>query len=206
MDDFELFFTGEKATEILEYFYKDKDKSKIFIWDFEVKKIVEAFIDDHWEKLDGWYDEILNNFSFWKVERQKVVLAIPYSEDAKEVSTQTLKVKECISYVQKELEKEKADGENNQFLESGEYIGDYLEYSVDDFLEKKTLKEKLEEQSGLVLFGSEGLESLEKVREWLGTSKKYFIERLLLIEYIKKLTPDDPEELSYSFLKSLGRS
>lgn len=124
----------------------------------------------------------------------------------KEVSTQPLKVKECISYVQKELEKEKADEENNQFLESGEYIGDFLEYSVDDFLEKKTLKEKLEEQSGLVLFGSEGLESLEKVREWLGTSKKYFIERLLLIEYIKKLTPDDPEELSYSFLKSLGRS
>lgn len=23
MDDFELFFTGEKAAEILEYFYKD---------------------------------------------------------------------------------------------------------------------------------------------------------------------------------------
>lgn len=63
MDDFELFFTGEKAVEILEYFYKDKDKSKIFIWDFEVKSIIEAFIDDHWEKLDGWYDEILNNFS-----------------------------------------------------------------------------------------------------------------------------------------------
>lgn len=82
MDDFELFFTGEKAAEILEYFYKDKDKSKIFIWNFKVKDI----------------------------------------------------------------------------------------------------------------------------REWLGTSKKYFIERLLLIEYIKRLTPDDPEELSYSFLESLGRS
>lgn len=251
MDDFDLYFTGEKATEILEYFYKDKDKSKIFIWDFEVKKIVETFIDDHWEKLDGWYADILNAFDFWKVERKSVVLAIPYSEDAKEslidaltqsmtyflkkgkslekekslkdivksikdeksffplkkeVSTQALKVKECISYVQKELEKEKADEENDQFLESGEYIGDFLEYSVDDFLEEKTLKEKLEEQSGLVLFGSEGLESLEKVREWLGTSKKYFIERLLLIEYIKRLTPDDPEELSYNFLKSLGRS
>lgn len=247
MDDFELFFTGEKATEILEYFYKDKDKSKIFIWDFEVKKIVETFVYDH----DIFCADILNTFDFWKVERQKVVLTISYSKDPekslidaltqsmtyflkkgkslekekslkdiiksikdeksffplkKEVSTQTLKVKECISYVQKELKKEKADEENNQFLESGEYIGDFLEYSVDDFLEKKTLKEKLEEQSGLVLFGSEGLENLEKVREWLGTSKKYFIERILLIEYIKKLTPDDPEELSYSFLESLGRS
>lgn len=246
MDDFELFFTGEKAAEILEYFYKDKDKSKIFIWDFKVKDIIETFVYDH----DIFCADILNTFDFWKVERQKVVLTISYSKDPekslidaltqsmtyflkkgkslekekslkdiiksikdeksffplkKEVSTQTLKVKECISYVQKELKKEKADEENNQFLESGEYIGDFLEYSVDDFLEKKTLKEKLEEQSGLVLFGSEGLENFEKVREWLGTSKKYFIERLLLIEYIKKLTPDDPEELSYSFLKSLGR-
>lgn len=247
MDDFELFFTGEKAAEILEYFYKDKDKSKIFIWDFKVKDIIETFVYDH----DIFCADILNTFDFWKVERQKVVLTISYSKDPekslidaltqsmtyflkkgkslekekslkdiiksikdeksffplkKEVSTQTLKVKECISYVQKELKKEKADEENNQFLESGEYIGDFLEYSVDDFLEKKTLKEKLEEQSGLVLFGSEGLENLEKVREWLGTSKKYFIERILLIEYIKKLTPDDPEELSYSFLESLGRS
>lgn len=246
MDDFELFFTGEKAAEILKYFYKDEEKEKIFIWDFKVKDIIETFVYDH----DIFCADILNVFDFWKVERQKVVLTISYSEDPekslidaltqsmtyflkkgkslekekslkdivksikdeksffplkKEVSTQTLKVKEYISYVQKELEKEKADEENNQFLESGEYIGDFLEYSVDDFLEKKTLKEKLEEQSGLVLFGSEGLESLEKVREWLGTSKKYFIERLLLIEYIKRLTPDDPEELSYSFLKSLGR-
>lgn len=246
MDDFELFFTGEKAAEILEYFYKDKDKSKIFIWDFKVKDIIETFVYDH----DIFGADILNTFNFWKVERQKVVLTISYSKDPekslidaltqsmtyflkkgkslekekslkdivksikdeksffplkKEVSTQPLKVKECINYIQKELEKEKADEENNQFLESGEYIGDFLEYSVDDFLEKKTLKEKLEEQSGLVLFGSEGLESLEKVRECLGTSKKYFIERLLLIEYIKRLTPDDPEELSYSFLKSLGR-
>lgn len=247
MDDFELFFTGEKTAEILEYFYKDKDKSKIFIWDFKVKDIIETFVYDH----DIFCADILNTFDFWKVERQKVVLTISYSKDPekslidaltqsmtyflkkgkslekekslkdiiksikdeksffplkKEVSTQTLKVKECISYVQKELKKEKADEENNQFLESGEYIGDFLEYSVDDFLEKKTLKEKLEEQSGLVLFGSEGLENLEKVMEWLGTSKKYFIERILLIEYIKKLTPDDPEELSYSFLESLGRS
>lgn len=247
MDDFELFFTGEKAAEILEYFYKDEEKEKIFIWGFKVKDIIEAFVYDH----DIFCADILNTFGFWKVERQKVVLAIPYSEDPekslidaltqsmtyflkkgkslekekslkdiaksikdeksffplkKEVSTQTLKVKECISYVQKELEKEKADEENDQFLASGEYIGDFLEYSVDDFLEKKTLKEKLEEQSGLVLFGSEGLENLEKVRKWLGTSKKYFIERLLLIEYIKKLTPDDPEELSYSFLKDLERS
>lgn len=247
MDDFELFFTGEKAAEILEYFYKDEEKDKIFIWDFKVKDIIETFIYDH----DIFCADILNTFDFWKVERQKVVLTISYSKDPekslidaltqsmtyflkkgkslekekslkdivksikdeksffplkKEVSTQALKVKECISYVQKELEKEKADEENNQFLESGEYIGDFLEYSVDDFLEKKTLKEKLEEQSGLVLFGSEGLENLEKVREWLGTSKKYFIERLLLIEYIKKLTPDDPEELSYSFLKDLERS
>lgn len=246
MDDFELFFTGEKAAEILEYFYKDEEKEKIFIWDFKVKDIIETFVYDH----DIFCADILNTFNFWKVERKKVVLTISYSKDPekslidaltqsmtyflkkgkslekekslkeitesikseksffplkKEVSTQTLKVKECISYVQKELEKEKADEENDQFLESGEYIGDFLEYSVDDFLEKKTLKEKLEEQSGLVLFGSEGLENLEKVREWLGTSKKYFIERLLLIEYIKKLTPDDPEELSYSFLKSLGR-
>lgn len=243
MDDFELFFTGEKAAEILEYFYKDKDKSKIFIWDFKVKDIIETFVYDH----DIFCADILNTFDFWKVERQKVVLTISYSKDPekslidaltqsmtyflkkgkslekekslkdiaksikdeksffplkKEVSTQPLKVKECIKYIQKELEKEKADEENDQFLESGEYIGDFLEYSVDDFLEKKTLKEKLEEQSGLVLFGSEGLESLEKVREWLGTSKKYFIERLLLIEYIKRLTPDDPEELSYSFLKA----
>lgn len=250
MDDFELFFTGEKAAEILEYFYKDKDKSKIFIWDFEVKSIIEAFIDDHWEKLDGWYDEILNNFSFWKVERQKVVLAIPYSEDAKEslidaltqsmtyflkkgkslekekslkdivkslkdeksffplkkeVSTQTLKVKERISYVQKELEKEKADEENDQFLASGEYIGDFLDYSIYYFLKKKALKEKLEEQSGLVLFGSEGLESLKSTIEWLGIPEKDTLEELLSIEYIKRLTPDDPEELSYSFLKSLGR-
>lgn len=247
MDDFELFFTGEKAAEILEYFYKDKDKSKIFILDFKVKDIIETFVYDH----NIFCADILNTFNFWKVERKKVVLTISYSKDPekslidaltqsmtyflkkgkslekekslkdiaksikdeksffplkKEVSTQTLKAKECISYVQKELEKEKADEENNQFLESGEYIGDFLEYSVDDFLEKKTLKEKLEEQSGLVLFGSEGLENLEKVRKWLGTSKKYFIERLLLIEYIKKLTPDDPEELSYSFLESLGRS
>lgn len=247
MDDFELFFTGEKAAEILEYFYKDEEKDKIFIWDFKVKDIIETFIYDH----DIFCADILNTFNFWKVERQKVVLTISYSKDPekclidaltqsmtyffkkgkslekekslkeitesikseksffplkKEVSTQLLKVKECISYVQKELKKEKADEENNQFLESGEYIGDFLEYSVDDFLEKKTLKEKLEEQSGLVLFGSEGLENLEKVREWLGTSKKYFIERLLLIEYIKKLTPDDPEELSYSFLKDLERS
>lgn len=247
MDDFELFFTGEKAAKILEYFYKDEEKEKIFIWDFKVKDIIETFVYDH----DIFCADILNTFNFWKVERQKVVLTISYSKDPekslidaltqsmtyflkkgkslekekslkdiiksikdeksffplkKEVSTQTLKVKECISYVQKELEKEKADEENNQFLESGEYIGDFLEYSVDDFLEKKTLKEKLEEQSGLVLFGSEGLENLEKVREWLGTSKKYFIERLLLIEYIKKLTPDDPEELSYSFLKDLERS
>lgn len=246
MDDFELFFTGEKAAEILEYFYKDEEKEKIFIWDFKVKDIIETFVYDH----NIFCADILNTFNFWKVERKKVVLTISYSKDPekslidaltqsmtyflkkgkslekekslkeitesikseksffplkKEVSTQTLKVKECISYVQKELEKEKADEENDQFLESGEYIGDFLEYSVDDFLEKKTLKEKLEEQSGLVLFGSEGLENLEKVREWLGTSKKYFIERLLLIEYIKKLTPDDPEELSYSFLKSLGR-
>lgn len=247
MDDFELFFTGEKAAEILKYFYKDEEKEKIFIWDFKVKDIIETFVYDH----DIFCADILNTFDFWKVERQKVVLTISYSKDPekslidaltqsmtyflkkgkslekekslkdivksikdeksffplkKEVSTQALKVKECISYVQKELEKEKADEENNQFLESGEYIGDFLEYSVDDFLEKKTLKEKLEEQSGLVLFGSEGLENLEKVREWLGTSKKYFIERLLLIEYIKKLTPDDPEELSYSFLKDLERS
>lgn len=247
MDDFELFFTGEKAAEILKYFYKDEEKEKIFIWDFKVKDIIETFVYDH----DIFCADILNIFDFWKVERQKVVLTISYSKDPekslidaltqsmtyflkkgkslekekslkdivksikdeksffplkKEVSTQTLKVKECISYVQKELEKEKADEENDQFLESGEYIGDFLEYSVDDFLEKKTLKEKLEEQSGLVLFGSEGLENLEKVREWLGTSKKYFIERLLLIEYIKKLTPDDPEELSYSFLKDLERS
>lgn len=247
MDDFELFFTGEKAAEILKYFYKDEEKEKIFIWDFKVKDIIETFVYDH----DIFYADILNAFNFWKVERQKVVLTISYSKDLekslidaltqsmtyflkkgkslekekslkdivksikdeksffplkKEVSTQPLKVKECINYIQKELEKEKADEENAQFLESGEYIGDFLEYSVDDFLEKKTLKEKLEEQSGLVLFGSEGLESLEKVREWLGTSKKYFIERLLLIEYIKRLTPDDPEELSYSFLESLGRS
>lgn len=108
MDDFELFFTGEKAAEILEYFYKDKDKSKIFIWDFEVKSIIEAFIDDHWEKLDGWYDEILNNFSFWKVERQKVVLAIPYSEDAKESLIDALT--QSMTYFLKKgksLEKEK---------------------------------------------------------------------------------------------------
>lgn len=247
MDDFELFFTGEKAAEILEYFYKDEEKEKIFIWNFKVRDIIETFVYDH----DIFCADILNAFNFWKVERQKVVLTISYSKDPekslidaltqsmtyflkkgkslekekslkeitesikseksffplkKEVSTQPLKVKECISYVQKELEKEKADEENDQFLASGEYIGDFLEYSVDDFLEKKTLKEKLEEQSGLVLFGSEGLESLEKVREWLGTSKKYFIERLLLIEYIKRLTPDDPEELSYSFLKDLERS
>lgn len=247
MDDFELFFTGEKAAEILKYFYKDEEKEKIFIWDFKVKDIIETFVYDH----DIFYADILNAFNFWKVERQKVVLTISYSKDPekslidaltqsmtyflkkgkslekekslkdivksikdeksffllkKEVSTQPLKVKECINYIQKELEKEKADEENNQFLESGEYIGDFLEYSVDDFLEKKTLKEKLEEQSGLVLFGSEGLESLEKVRDRLGTSKKYFIERLLLIEYIKRLTPDDPEELSYSFLKDLERS
>lgn len=247
MDDFELFFTGEKAAEILEYFYKDEEKEKIFIWNFKVRDIIETFVYDH----DIFCADILNAFNFWKVERQKVVLTISYSKDPekslidaltqsmtyflkkgkslekekslkeitesikseksffplkKEVSTQPLKVKECISYVQKELEKEKADEENDQFLASGEYIGDFLEYSVDDFLEKKTLKEKLEEQSGLVLFGSEGLENLEKVREWLGTSKKYFIERLLLIEYIKKLTPDDPEELSYSFLKGLERS
>lgn len=247
MDDFELFFTGEKAAEILEYFYKDEEKEKIFIWNFKVRDIIETFVYDH----DIFYADILNAFNFWKVERQKVVLTISYSKDPekslidaltqsmtyflkkgkslekekslkdivksikdeksffllkKEVSTQPLKVKECINYIQKELEKEKADEENNQFLESGEYIGDFLEYSVDDFLEKKTLKEKLEEQSGLVLFGSEGLESLEKVREWLGTSKKYFIERLLLIEYIKRLTPDYPEELSYSFLKDLERS
>lgn len=47
MNDFELFFTGEKAAEILEYFYKDKDKSKIFIWDFKVKDIIETFVYDH---------------------------------------------------------------------------------------------------------------------------------------------------------------
>lgn len=247
MDDFELFFTGEKAAEILEYFYKDEEKEKIFIWDFKVRDIIETFVYDH----DIFCADILNTFNFWKVERQKVVLTISYSKDPekslidaltqsmtyflkkgkslekekslkeitesikseksffplkKEVSTQPLKVKECISYVQKELEKEKADEENDQFLASGEYIGDFLDYSIYYFLKKKALKEKLEEQSGLVLFGSEGLESLEKVREWLGTSKKYFIERLLLIEYIKRLTPDDPEELSYSFLKDLERS
>lgn len=28
MDDFEFFFTGEKAAEILEYFYKDEEKEK----------------------------------------------------------------------------------------------------------------------------------------------------------------------------------
>lgn len=214
MDDFELFFTGEKAAEILKYFYKDEEKEKIFIWDFKVKDIIETFVYDH----DIFYADILNAFNFLKkgksLEKEKSLKEITESIKSeksffplkKEVSTQPLKVKECISYVQKELEKEKADEENDQFLASGEYIGDFLEYSVDDFLEKKTLKEKLEEQSGLVLFGSEGLESLEKVREWLGTSKKYFIERLLLIEYIKRLTPDDPEELSYSFLKDLERS
>lgn len=247
MDDFELFFTGEKAAEILEYFYKDKDKSKIFIWDFKVKDIIETFVYDH----DIFCADILNAFDFWKVERQKVVLTISYSKDPekglidaltqsmtyflkkgkslekekslkeitesikseksffplkKEVSTQPLKVKECISYVQKELEKEKADEENDQFLASGEYIGDFLDYSIYYFLKKKALKEKLEEQSGLVLFGSEGLESLEKVRQWLGTPENDVLEELLPIEYIKRLTPDDPEDLSYSFLESLGRS
>lgn len=247
MDNFELFFTGEKATEILEYFYKDKDKSKIFIWDFKVKDIIETFIYDH----DIFCADILNTFNFWKVERQKVVFTISYSKDPekslidaltqsmtyflkkgkslekekslkeitesikseksffplkKEVSTQPLKVKECISYVQKELEKEKADEENNQFLASGEYIGDFLDYSIYYFLKKKTLKEKLEEQSGLVLFGREELESLEKVRQWLGTPENDILEKLLPIEYIKRLTPDDPEDLSYSFLESLGRS
>lgn len=64
----------------------------------------------------------------------------------------------------------------------------------------------MEEQSGLVLFGSEGLESLEKVRQWLGTPENDVLEELLPIEYIKRLTPDDPEDLSYSFLESLGRS
>lgn len=247
MDDFELFFTGEKAAEILEYFYKDKDKSKIFIWDFKVKDIIETFVYDH----DIFCADILNTFNFWKVERKKVVLTISYSKDPekslidaltqsmtyflkkgkslekekslkdivksikdeksffplkKEVSTQTLKVKECISYVQKELEKEKADEENNQFLASGEYIGDFLDYSIYYFLKKKALKEKLEEQSGLVLFGSEGLESLKSTIEWLGIPEKDTLEELLSIEYIKRLTPDDPEELSYSFLKDLERS
>lgn len=247
MDDFELFFTGEKAAEILEYFYKDEEKGKIFIWGFKVKEIIEAFVYDH----DILCADILNAFDFWKVERQKVVLTISYSKDPekslidaltqsmtyflkkgkslekekslkeitesikseknffplkKEVSTQPLKVKECISYVQKELEKEKADEENNQFLASGEYIGDFLDYSIYYFLKKKTLKEKLEEQSGLVLFGSEGLESLKSTIEWLGVPEKDTLEELLSIEYIKRLTPDDPEELSYSFLESLGRS
>lgn len=247
MDDFELFFTGEKAAEILEYFYKDEEKDKIFIWDFKVKDIIETFIYDH----DIFCADILNTFNFWKVERQKVVFTISYSKDPekslidaltqsmtyflkkgkslekekslkeitesikseksffplkKEVSTQPLKVKECISYVQKELEKEKADEENNQFLASGEYIGDFLDYSIYYFLKKKTLKEKLEEQSGLVLFGREELESLEKVRQWLGTPENDVLEELLHIEYIKRLTPDDPEDLSYSFLESLGRS
>lgn len=247
MDDFELFFTGEKTAEILEYFYKDEEKEKIFIWDFKVKDIIETFVYDH----DIFCADILNTFNFWKVERKKVVLTISYSKDPekslidaltqsmtyflkkgkslekekslkdivksikdeksffplkKEVSTQPLKVKECISYVQKELEKEKADEESNQFLESGEYIGDFLEYSVYYFLKKKTLKEKLEEQSGLVLFGREELESLEKVRQWLGTPENDILEKLLPIEYIKRLTPDDPEDLSYSFLESLGRS
>lgn len=247
MDDFELFFTGEKAAEILEYFYKDEEKEKIFIWDFKVKDIIETFVYDH----DIFCADILNTFNFWKVERKKVVLTISYSKDPekglinaltqsmtyflkkgkslekekslkeitesikseksffplkKEVSTQPLKVKECISYVQKELEKEKADEENDQFLASGEYIGDFLDYSIYYFLKKKALKEKLEEQSGLVLFGSEGLESLEKVRQWLGTPENDVLEELLPIEYIKRLTPDDPEDLSYSFLESLGRS
>lgn len=247
MDNFELFFTGEKAAEILEYFYKDEEKDKIFIWDFKVKDIIETFIYDH----DIFCADILNTFNFWKVERQKVVFTISYSKDPekslidaltqsmtyflkkgkslekkkslkeitesikseksffplkKEVSTQPLKVKECISYVQKELEKEKADEENNQFLASGEYIGDFLDYSIYYFLKKKTLKEKLEEQSGLVLFGREELESLEKVRQWLGTPENDILEKLLPIEYIKRLTPDDPEDLSYSFLESLGRS
>lgn len=155
MDDFELFFTGEKAAEILKYFYKDEEKEKIFIWDFKVKDIIETFVYDH----DIFYADILNAFNFWKVERQKVVLTIFYSKDPekslidaltqsmtyflkkgkslekekslkdivksikdeksffplkKEVSTQPLKVKECINYIQKELEKEKADEENAQ--------------------------------------------------------------------------------------------
>lgn len=247
MDNFELFFAGEKAAEILEYFYKDEEKEKIFIWDFKVKDIIETFVYDH----DIFCADILNAFNFWKVERQKVVFTISYSKDPekslidaltqsmtyflkkgkslekekslkeitesikseksffplkKEVSTQPLKVKECISYVQKELEKEKADEENDQFLVSGEYIGDFLDYSIYYFLKKKPLKEKLEELSGLVLFGSEGLESLEKVRQWLGTPENSILEELLPIEYIKKLTPDDPEKLSYSFLERLGRS
>lgn len=77
MDDFELFFTGEKAAEILKYFYKDEEKEKIFIWDFKVKDIIETFVYDH----DIFCADILNTFDFWKVERQKVVLTISYSKD-----------------------------------------------------------------------------------------------------------------------------
>lgn len=65
MDDFELFFTGEKAAEILEYFYKDEEKEKIFIWNFKVRDIIETFVYDH----DIFCADILNAFSFWKVER-----------------------------------------------------------------------------------------------------------------------------------------
>lgn len=37
MDDFELFFTGEKTAEILEYFYKDEEKKKILFGILKLK-------------------------------------------------------------------------------------------------------------------------------------------------------------------------